>query len=384
MTVSASEGSHPRPVSGAAPAASPAASAATTAPGATPAGMLRVSADLAPPPASSASAGTADPLDGLAMLRTPEGRLPPGAQMIALQALIGRFTQVMTDLSNLSIDKLIEVKNRQTETYVKKIDEMVRKLRAAMGSWLNKLPGWLSSAVTAIGTCLMAVMAISATVASGGLAAAPAMAAAAAFLTLAGMASLVQTLGTIAWNATGHEGPFGFQALEKSGLLPDGVGRALDCFVKGDLPGAVTNIADALGTDNARTLMIVNTVLAVVTTVALVGTMMAMTPSKALASSSVFKAAQLGNNFTQVVQGVATSAQAGVTASEVRSQVASIRAQADADVARLVLDVTVDSLSNAIKHSTLFFTAYQSASDAAMQVLQSEHRTASELVAQNA
>lgn len=322
--------------------------------------------------------------DGLAQLRTPEGQIPPGAQMIALQVLTSQFTTIMTELFSENIDKLSVAKNLQASEFIKQIEDVGRKLRAALGSWLNKLPGWLVKTAVVVATICAVGMAAAATAASGGVAAAPAMAALTIALAVIATYSFVQTVGTIVWERQGRTDPFGFAALAKNGLLPESVGRAIDCFLSGDIAGGITNLADAWGTDDPKTLMILNAVLTAVTVVLMLTTMLCLAPSKAVAASELYKNSQLVSNFMQVVQGIATSAQAGVTSGEIENDVAAIRSQANADLVRLTLEVLTDSLTNAIEMSTKFFDAYQNVTDSVVAVLKSEHRTADEIIAQTA
>lgn len=405
MTISGSEGSNHRQASytssdgtgGSSQAGAAGATSGQAAAAGTPGGLfgdgdpkIRLAAEHARTQKSTNSAE-------VPQLRPPEDGVPRSAQMIYLKALMEQFTEAMVEATSRNIDATVESKNNQAEEFVKKVEELARKLREAKdaaNSWVNKLPGWVMGVATAVGVCLLAVLAVSAVVASGGAAAAPLMAMGAAMLSLAGATSLVQALGTIGWNVEGHEGSLGFAALEKSGVLNPGEGALIDSILKADFPGMVASASQALGTDDPHKLMIIGAVMTAVSIVVMIGTFIRAAPKMADAADDLKKVAdgaadltkyaRAAGNFAQVTSGAASGAQAGVTAKTSSLEADATRAQAEQDRAQILMDSIMDLLVRLIKFSSELVKADATVTESVTRVLKSESHTASQLVAQPA
>jgi len=291
---------------------------------------------------------------------------------IQLALLQEELMTVMAQMSKANIDANKAVRSEQTEAFAKKMEEMMRKLLAAADNWMKHLPGFVRDAAMALITCAVAAMAVAATVASGGAAAAPAAAAGAMLLCLAGVTSVVYALGEFV------------SQVEGKGTFGGGAGQIAKNALTLDLAGITTDIAKAAGTVDPKKLAILGGVVTALTAVLMVGAFVKSAPALDAALGTLSKNVRLLSSALNLTSASASGAQTGVTYETAKTQSEADVAQADMELAKTLLQMAADALSQAIRLTTEVASSDNANFKALQDIFDSHAQTTHHLLSQPA
>lgn len=318
-------------------------------------------------------------------LEKPKQQLSPEVLMLRLRLLMGKLTETMGALADLSINKQLEVKEEKAKQLLEKVEDLGRKLVAALASWVDKLPGWLAGIATAVATCIVAAIAIAAVVATGG-AAAP-LVAAAVLLSIAALYSVVQAFGTIGWQYE-HRGDenqqnnsFDFVLMAKQLGMDEGSGETLNGLVGMNPADLIAGITKWAGTDDAKKLMIVQAVCMAVTVACMLYVMWRCAPEIAKAAGKVHDYGKVMATAAEGVKGAAMAGQAAVTQKTSEAQSDSQEAQGAQESAQLALQVAMDILKQLMEFSTRLVEPDQSVNESVLRALRSISNSNSNMLA---
>ena len=311
------------------------------------------------------------PPDDLA-LRPPVAGGGVRDMSIQLALLQEEIMTVMAQMSQANIDANKTVRSEQTQAFAKKMEEMMRKLLAAADNWMKHLPSFVRDAAMALITVGVAAMAISATVASGGVAAAPALAAAAFLLSLAAATSVVYALGEFV------------SQVEGKGTFGGGAGQIAKNALTLDLAGITTDIAKAAGTADPKKLAILGGVVTALTAVLMVGAFMKSAPALDAALGTLSKNVRLLSSSLNVTSASASGAQTGVTFEAAKTQSEADVAQADMELAKTLMQMAADALSQAIRLTTEVASSDSANFKALQDIFDSHAETTHHLLSQPA
>lgn len=291
---------------------------------------------------------------------------------IQLALLQEEIMTVMAQMSKSNIDANKAVRSEQTEAFAKKMEEMMRKLLAAADNWMKHLPSFVRDAAMAVITCAVAAMAVAATVATGGAAAAPAAAAGAMLLCLAGVTSVVYALGEFV------------SQVEGKGTFGGGAGQIAKNALTLDVAGITTDIAKACDTVDPKKLAILSGVVTALTAVVMAGAFIKSAPALDKALGSLSKNVRLLSNALNVTSASASGAQTGVTYETAKKQSEADVAQADMELAKTMLQMAADALSQAIRLTTEVASSENANFKALQDIFDSHAQTTRHLLSQPA
>ncbi len=319
--------------------------------------------------------------------KLPPPRLPvsPEVLMLRLRALMGKLAQTMAEVTDLSIDKQIEVKKEKADQLLQKVMDLAKKLKDALDSWVSKLPGWLAGVATAIATCVMAAIAIAAVASTGG-AALPLVIAALA-LTISALYSTVSAFGTIGWqyehrhDENAKDMTFDFPGMEKALGMSEGSGKLLQGIVGASLPDFISGICQWAGTDDPKKLMIIESVFTALTLALTIYAMWKYFPKIAEQAGKVHDIGKVVATGAGAAKGAAMIGQAAVTDKTSKAQAKAKHAEAEQERARITFELANQILKQLIEYSTHFFEPDQSVNESVVRALRSISNSNSELLA---